>query len=127
MTRIHRYMSGEANFTQYGDQTLQMGLPDAIKTLIPGMAVTSLKPNWEPEFIDRATGTEALTISVAVGEDKIMFEGSGYLIDEADFTANKSFTYNNRLHIFVKKGGAFEAGKFQKCDFSTESYSLITS
>ena len=119
-------MSGEANFTQYGDQTLQFGLPEAIKTLIPGMAVTSLKPSWEPEFIDRAPGAEALIASVAVGKDKTMYEGSGYLIDEDDFRANKTFTEGDNFHIFVKKGGTYEAGKFQKCDFSTESYVLVT-
>ena len=112
--------------TVYGDQTLLFGLPAPFITLIPGMAVTELKPDGEVQFQSTAEGPASNVTALAVSNKlKYTGTGSGYLLDLTTFLGAKSFTLNGIFYIITKWGQAYNFKEFAKADFSFVAYDGI--
>lgn len=114
------------NYTQHGSQEYKFNLPEGVIDMIPGMAVTELKPKFTPEFLANADGPSAQVEAVAECNDQMIdYDGSGFLLDEDDFRAAPSFTLGGRYYIFRSRGGSYKAGDFQKCDFTAVSWAKV--
>lgn len=108
----------------YGNEDFIHGLPDDIIGVIEtlGIALTSFKPDREPEFMSEAEGPKGLMAAIARSPEKITVSASGFLIDKEAFKGAKDFDYDNRLFIVGKKGGEYMHKGFAKADFTCTSW-----
>lgn len=117
------------NYKKYGDQSYKWAFEDATAPAIPGMRITELNVDSEPEFSESGQNEEGLTavlVKTASDSDKKNFSGSGFLLDADDFDGAEGFEFRGRYFIIMKKGEKYNHRGLQKCDFSGESYKLIT-
>jgi len=119
------------NYKKYGDQNYKWAFEDTTRPTIPGMRISEMKIDGEPEFSETGQGDEGLTtvvVKTAPDSDKLNFTASGYLLDGEDFRDNaETFTHEGRFFIIMKKGRAYNHKGLQMCDFTGESYKLVTS
>lgn len=104
------------------------GLPEEVITVIEtlGMALTSFKPEREPEFMSEAEGPRGLMAAIARSKEKITVNASGFIIDKEDFEGAKHFEFEDRLFIMGKKGAEYMHKGFAKCDFTCTSWPNVT-
>ena len=112
-----------ADIDQYGDDSILLGLPAEVKTLIPGMAILELKDDEEPQFTIEAPGQGGSVAAFGVAK-KLKFSGtgSGILLDKTEFKAVKSFVFDENTFIITKRGRAYNYKDAVKCDFSYVGY-----
>jgi len=119
------------NYKKYGDQAYKWAFEDVSRPTIPGMRITEIKLEGEPEFNEKGQGDEGLSVvrvKTAAGKDVLTFTANGYLLDADDFqNAAESFEWRGRFFVILKKGEAYNHKGLQMCDFSGESDVLITS
>lgn len=114
--------------TTYGDKTYLHGLPSDILGVVDnlGMALTSFKPEREPEFMSEAEGPDGLVAAIARSKEKITVNASGFIIDKAAFEAATDFKYGSSLFIISKKGQEYAHKGFAKCDFTCVARPNVT-
>lgn len=120
-----------SDYVKHGDQSYKWAFEDVTAPEIPGMRITELNGDAEPEFTAEAQNSEGLTatfVKTETAKDKKTFTASGFILDAGDFDSNASnFEFNGRFYIITKKGAKYNHRDFQKCDISGVSYALITS
>lgn len=118
------------NYVKYGDQSYKWAFEDATRPAIPGMKITEMKIEGEPEFNEKAQGDEGLSVvrvKTEAGKDVKTFTASGYLLDAEDFDGASTFEFRGRFYVILKRGEAYNHKGLQMCDFSGESDYLIQS
>lgn len=104
------------------------GLPEEVITVLEdlGMAITSFKPEREPEYMSEAEGPRGLMAAIARSKEKITVQASGYIIDKDAFEEATDFTFDERLFIIGKKGNEFLHKGFAKADMTCTSWPNVT-
>lgn len=116
-------------FTQHGNTDYTFGFNDVDAAAIAaaiGLKPQTLSLNYEPEFTAEAQDENGEVASVVVGQHKIGFTLTGYIVDEALLKAADSFTYDGRY--FIIKGLKIDHAntEFRKGECTGESYAGIT-
>lgn len=89
-------------YTQHGNTDYSFGFDDPDAATIAaavGLKPQTLSLSYEPEFTAEAQDENGETASVVVGQDKINFTLSGYIVDAALIKSADSFEYDGRFYI----------------------------
>lgn len=116
-------------FTQHGDTDYEFGF-DSVEAAAIAAAV-GLKPqtlslNYEPEFQAEALDELGNVASVVVGDDKINFTMSGYIVDDALLKSASSFEFEGRYFIIMGRKTDTSNTDFLKGELTGTSYVNIT-
>jgi len=116
-------------FTQHGNKDYVFGFNDAGATDIAeavGLKPQTLSLQYEPEFTAEAQDENGEVASVVVGQDKVNFTLSGYVVDEDLIKAATDFTYDGRFFIIMGRKIDTANTEFRKGELSGVSYVGVT-
>ncbi len=116
-------------FTQHGDPDYSFGFNSveaAAIALAIGLKPQTLSLNYEPEFQAEAQDEDGNVAAVVVGDDKIGFTMSGYIVDAALLKGAASFEYDGRFYIIMGRKLDESNTDFKKGELTGTSYIKIT-
>lgn len=115
-------------FTQHGDTDYEFAFEStdaaAIATAI-GLKPQTLSLSYEPEFQAEAMDEVGEIASKVVGQDKISFTMTGYIVDRALLKAATAFEYDGRYFIVEGKKLDESNSDFKKGELTGTSYANI--
>ena len=112
-----------ADIEQYGDQSILIGLPAEVKTLIPGMGILELKKDREPQWTVEVPGQGGNVAAFGKAKKKkFSGTGSGILLDKTDFEAVEDFEFEGDTYIITKHGEGYNYKDAVKADFTFIGY-----
>ena len=116
-------------FTQHGSTDYEFGFQSVEAAAIAaaiGLKPQTLSLNFEPEFQAEAMDENGEVASKVVGQDKITFTLSGYIVDAALLAAATSFEYDGRFYIITGRKIDEANTDFKKGEVTGESYAGIS-
>lgn len=115
-------------FEQHGNQDYQFGFHDADAATIAdviGLKPQTLSLSYEPEFVAKALDENGEVASMVVGQDKVNFTMSGYVVDPALLKAATAFEYDGWFLVITSKKYDESNTDFGKGEVSGEGHKGI--
>jgi hypothetical protein len=115
-------------FTQHGNQEYVFGFDDADATTLAttiGLKPQTLSLQYEPEFTAEAQDENGEVAAVVVGQDKVNFTMTGYIVDQAALEAATDFEFGGRFFIITGRKLDTSNTEFKKGEVSGMSYAGI--
>jgi hypothetical protein len=115
-------------FTQHGDTDYVFGFDSADAAAIAeaiGLKPQTLSLSYEPEFQAEAQDENGEVASVVVGQDKIGFTMSGYIVDEELLKTAEAFEYDGRYYIITGRKLDHANTDFRKGELTGTSWANI--